>query len=182
MRNSGLTAIIGLIMTLGLANDALAAPPSQPRPEIFVRLLDCRTITDSAARLACYDRQVGAMETASQNDEVVVLDKEELKKTRRSLFGFSLPKLPFLGDNDGDQAEGAQTEFTTIEAKLSAVRNLGYGKWSFRLDDGAEWQTTEAIPTRSPKTGMAIKIKRAAMGSFMGSVNGWPSVRMKRVS
>lgn len=180
MRNSRIVAIIGLVITLGFANGASAAPKNQPRPEIFVRLLDCRTIADSATRLACYDRQVGAMETASQNDEVVVLDKEELKKTRRSLFGFSLPKLPFLGERD-EQADGAKAEFTTIEAKLSAVRNLGYGKWSFRLDDGAEWQTTEAIPTRSPKTGMAIKIKRASMGSFMGSVNGWPSVRMKRV-
>ena len=181
MRNSRLTTLLGLSMTLTLATEAAAAPKNQPRPEIFVRLLDCRTITDSSSRLACYDRQVGAMETASQNDEVVVLDKEELKKTRRSLFGFSLPKLPFLADRDDDQADKSQAEFTTIEAKLSAVRSLGYGKWSFRLDDGAEWQTTEAIPTRSPKNGMAIKIKRASMGSFMGSVNGWPSVRMKRV-
>lgn len=159
---------------------ALSMEKQQPRPEIFTKLLDCRALADSTARLACYDRQVGEMESASQRDEVVVLDKTELKKTRRSLFGFSFPKLPFLGGTDDEDKQG-NAEAAKIEAKITSVRSLGYGKWAFKLEDGAQWETTEAIAFRTPKSGQPIVIKRAAMGSFMGSVNGWPSVRMRRV-
>lgn len=174
-------------ITLSLCIVAVTAPDAafsrekqQPRPEIFTRLLDCRALGDSAARLACYDRQVGEMESAAQRDEVVVLDKAELKKTRRSLFGFSFPRLPFLSGSDDDE-EKADLEAARIEARITSARNVGYGKWAFVLDDGSQWETTEAIANRSPKSGQPIVIKRAAMGSFLGSVNGWPSVRMRRV-
>ena len=169
-----------LAVSLLGTSSSKAAKSTQPRPEIFTKLLDCRKETDSAARLACYDAQVGAMDVASQRDEVVVLDKTELKKTRRSLFGFAFPKLPFLQDSDKD-GDKADAEAARIEAKITSARSLGYGKWSFQLDDDSQWETTEAIANRNPKSGMSIVIKRAAMGSFLGAVNGWPSVRMKRV-
>lgn len=162
----------------GLApGKAQNAPAQQQRPEIFSKLLDCRTITDSAARLACYDRQVAAIDAAAQRDEVVVLDKEGLKKTRRSLFGFTFPKLPFLG-SDNDEMK---PEFATIEAKITATREIGYGKWSFRLEDGAEWQSVEPIKNRAPRIGMTIEIKRGSLGSYVGKIGNWPAFRMKRV-
>ena len=179
-RLASLTLLLGVgAVTLSTPNTALSRETQQPRPEIFTKLLDCRALTDSAARLACYDRQVGEMESASQRDEVVVLDKAELKKTRRSLFGFSFPKLPFLGG--ADDSDKADPEAAQIEAKITSARSIGYGKWTFVLDDGSQWETTEAIANRSPKAGLPIVIKRAAMGSFLGSVDGWRSVRMRRV-
>ena len=42
--------------------------------------------------------------------------------------------------------------------------------------------TTEAITGSAPKVGQKIEIRRAAMGSFLGKVNGGRAVRMKRVS
>ena len=175
------TGIVGgLIALSGLsAAPAAAAPKVQPRPEIFTRLLDCRTVADSTQRLACYDQQVAAIENAAQRDEVVVLDKEELKKTRKSLFGFSLPKLPFLGGGDGKGEESPES--LSLESTIAGLSSLGYGKWAIRLEDGAEWQLTEALPNRTPKTGMKVEIKRAAMGSFMLSINDWHPVRAKRV-
>lgn len=173
----GLVGPMLAITTIIAATPALAAPAPQHRPEIFNKLLDCRTINDSAQRLACYDRQVAAMDAAAQRDEVVVLDKEGLKKTRRSLFGFTFPKLPFLG---GDNDE-MQPEFATIEARIMSVREIGYGKWSFHLEDGAEWQSVEPIKNRAPRSGMTIEIKRGALGSYVGKVGNWPAFRMKRV-
>ncbi|MDZ7893761.1 MAG: hypothetical protein U5M50_01645 [Sphingobium sp.] len=170
-------ALIATGATPGHARDK-----QQPKPEIFTKLLNCREITDNQARLSCYDNQVNAMATASANDEVVVLDKEELKKTRRSLFGFAFPRLPFLGGGDDDDDKGAKAaQVEEITAKIERATSLGYGKWELKLDDGSTWQTTEAIPNRSPKSGQEIVIKRAAIGSFMGRVNGWTGVRMKRV-
>lgn len=162
-----------------------AAPRTQqPRPEIFTNLLQCRSIADGAARLACFDRQVAEMDAAAQRDEVVVLDRGELKKTRKTLFGFSFPKLPFLGGN-GEQEDGKERQddgVSHIEAKIATLRSAGYGKWQIGLDDGAQWMTTEAITGRSPKIGQTIEIHRAAMGSFMGKIDGGRAVRMKRVS
>jgi len=174
-------AVAGLAL-LFAASAGFARERQQPRPEIFTKLLGCRDVADAQARLACYDSQVGAMATASDNDEVVVLDKEELKKTRRSLFGFSFPRLPFLGGGDGEgKDDAAQAQVLEITAKIDRATSLGYGKWAFTLDDGSQWQTTEAIPNRAPKAGMDIVIKRGAMGSFNGRVNAWQPVKMKRV-
>lgn len=180
---TGLRALF-LLVPLCVAAQSSAAPQrQQPRPEIFTDLLQCRTITVDAERLACFDRQVGAMDAAAQRDEVVVLDKGELNKTRKTLFGFSFPKLPFLGGGD-DSKEEAQTEegVTHIQAVIASVRSLGYGKWQIGLEDGAQWITTEAMTARDPKVGQPIELKRAAMGSFMGKVEGGRAVRMKRIS
>ena len=172
-----------------LASSCLLAGPAQaasqrqqPRPEIFTNLLQCRSIADGAARLACFDQQVGAMDAAAQRDEVVVLDKSELNKTRKTLFGFSFPKLPFLGGGDDDEGKAQEEGVTHIEATIASVRSLGYGKWQIGLDDGAQWLTTEAMTFNDPKVGQKIELKRAAMGSFMGKVQGGRAVRMKRVS
>lgn len=175
-----LPCLIGGALAVGPAQ---SAPKQQPRPEIFNSLLACRTITDNADRLACFDRQVGAIDVAAQRDEVVVLDKSELNKTRKTLFGFSFPKLPFLGggDDDGDD-KPAQDGVTHIDAVIGSIRSLGYGKWQIGLEDGAQWMTTEAVTGRAPKVGQKIELKRAAMGSFMGKVEGGRAVRMKRVS
>lgn len=175
----------GVVGGYGLIGQAQAAPKQQqPRPEIFTNLLQCRAITENAERLACFDRQVGAIDAAAQRDEVVVLDKSELNKTRKTLFGFSFPKLPFLGGGDENEAsDKAQEEGVThVQAVIASVRSIGYGKWQIGLEDGAQWVTTEAVTGRDPKAGQKIELKRAAMGSFMGKVEGGRAVRMKRVS
>lgn len=51
-------------------------------------LAACRGIADSAARLSCFDRTAEAFVRARDNKEVVVLERAEIQKTRRSLFGF----------------------------------------------------------------------------------------------
>ncbi|WP_405053592.1 hypothetical protein [Sphingobium sp. WCS2017Hpa-17] len=178
------TMSLCLIAGAPMAAPVQAAPQrQQPRPEIFTNLLQCRSITDNAQRLACFDQQVGAIDAAAQRDEVVVLDKSELNKTRKTLFGFAFPKLPFLGGGDDEDGGKPQEEGVThIDAVIASVRSLGYGKWQIVLEDGAQWMTTEAVTGRDPKAGQKIELKRAAMGSFMGKVEGGRAVRMKRVS
>lgn len=173
--------LAGTVVAILAGGAAVAAPKTQPRPEIFTNLLQCRGIADSAQRLACFDRQVGEMDAAAQRDEVVVLDKSELKKTRKTLFGFSFPKLPFLGGGDDEEKQAKEEGFSHIETTIGSIRALGYGKWQIGLEDGAQWMTTDAITGPAPKVGQKIEIHRAAMGSFMGKVDGGRAVRMKRV-
>ncbi|EXS68803.1 hypothetical protein [Sphingobium sp. Ant17] len=176
-------SLLGVFLCLMTGSASAAPKRQQPRPEIFTDLLQCRSVAQDAERLACFDRQVGAIDAAAQRDEVVVLDKSELNKTRKTLFGFSFPKLPFLGGGEADDSSEAKVEgVDQIEAVIASVRSLGYGKWQIGLEDGAVWATTEAMTARDPKVGQTIELKRAAMGSFMGKVAGGRAVRMKRVS
>jgi hypothetical protein len=157
----------------------LSAPKAPPRA--LGKLLDCRPIADSAARLACYDEQVAAIETATAKDEVVVLDKEDVRKTRRSLFGFTMPKLPFLGGGDDDKDRHDDTELSEIDDVIKSARPMAYGIWVVTLEDGSQWQTVEPMAYGAPKTGLKITVKRAALGSYKASINNWPVVKMKRI-
>lgn len=147
-------------------------------PAAIKALGACRAVADDAQRLACYDREAGALVQSVARNETVVLDKQEVRKTKRSLFGFSLPKLPFFGgDKDPDQES---PEFTEIETPIKSVRNIGYGKFRFTVDDGALWETTEGI-NAFPKEGQKVVIKKGLMGSYFIRFEGARSVKGRRV-
>ena len=62
-------------------------------PKIFTDVTACRAIADDAQRLACYDRSVGALSTAAEAKDVLVVDRETARKTKRGLFGLSLDQI-----------------------------------------------------------------------------------------
>ena len=157
----------------------LAAPGQAAEPPAPIRgLAACRTIGDNAQRLACFDREAAALVASVEKNETVLLDKQEVRKTKRSLFGFSLPRLPFFGgDKDPDRDE---PEFTQIETPIKSVRSLGYGKFRFTVDDGALWETTEGI-NAFPKPGEKVLIKKGALGSYFIKFEGSRSVKGRRV-
>jgi hypothetical protein len=143
------------------------------RPAIIQKLYDCRTIADSAARLACYDAQVGQLAEAEASKAVVIADKETVKKTEKGLFGFTLPKIGLFG-GDGDQ-------IAEIEGKIASVRRVDRERWAFTLEDGAKW--VQLVPkdlTRLPKAGMTVKIRRASLGSFLANIDDQPAIKVKR--
>lgn len=149
-----------LVAALITASPARAADEA---PAAIRALGACRAITDNAARLACFDREAAALVQSVEKKETVVLDKQEVRKTKRSLFGFSLPKLPFFGDGKEDSKEEA--EFQQIEEPIKTVRSIGYGKFRFSFEDGATWETTEGI-NAFPKPGDKVVIRRGLMGSY----------------
>ncbi len=169
------TAIAGATAVVAAAAGAQAPKPAQS-PEMKAAI-SCRAETDERARLKCYDSAVAALAQAAEQGQLLVVTREEVRKARRSLFGFSLPKLPFF-EQDGAQDEPQQE----IEASVRNARSLGYGKWVVELDGGAVWQTTEARPTDPvPRPGQKVRIKKAALGSYMLSVNGGRGIRAMRV-
>jgi hypothetical protein len=146
-------------------------------PKIFRDVVDCRKIGIESERLACYDRNVAALEVAEQNKQVYVADKEEVKKSRRGLFGFSIRDLGLFGGDDSDDVK-----IDSIEATIRSVREVD-GKFMFTLDDGAAWAQTEVgYIGLTPKPGQKIVIKRAAMGSYIGKVEDARAFRMKRIN
>jgi hypothetical protein len=168
--------IAPLALMLIAAPAAAADKPKQAPPAVVQKLLDCRALTDSAVRLACLDAGVAALAGAVENRDVLVADKEEVKKARRGLFGADKDEV---AEGEKKDERGALTE---IEATITAARPSRTAGWRFVLDDGSTWLQTDAIGfRRDPKPGMKIRIRRAAMGSYLANVEGQLAVRVKRV-
>jgi hypothetical protein len=162
---------------------ALVAPAygadAERAPAALAPLLECRRITEATARLACFDSQSATLDAATSKREVVVIDAAEARRVKRSLFGFNVPKLNLLGrDNDSEQEEAEDNE---LEARIQRTYQRSDARWVFLLDDGAMWVQTDSIVFRAePKAGDVIRIRRAAMGSYLAKVNKQLAVRVRR--
>jgi len=148
-----------------------AAPP----PKIFIDVVQCRAITDPAQRLACFDRSVGTLATAQASKELYVADKEAMREARRGLFGLNLPKMRIFADDDMEK------DVSAIESTIAAFNESQKG-YVFTLKDGARWRQTDGIYMDRPKVGAPIRIKRAALGSYFGTINGKGGFRIERVN
>lgn len=170
---SGLAIAALLVVPSATAAQKAAANP----PAVFNRVVACKAITDAAARLACFDREVAAMDQAQRSGEIVAFDRQQVRSTRRSLFGLALPNLGIFGDSTDE--DGA----SQIETTIKAARQVGGGKWIFDLAEGGRW---EQLDTREfivdPAPGQPIRIRRAAMGSYLANVNKQIAVRVRRVN
>lgn len=166
-----------LILCLLLPMPSLSATPPQP-PSALKPLLQCRTIADSSARLACYDGQVDSLQKATAQNDVVVVERSEIQNARRSIFGLTLPTLSFL-DRD---PKGHPVEIDEINAKVASAFQGPTGSWIFTLDDGARWSQIEGHEfVRDPKPGMPVRIRKAAMGSYLANFDGQTAVRVERL-
>lgn len=167
-----------MITIYALTLAAVAAPATSTTPApLLGAVLVCRTEASDAARLRCFDAAAAALGAASDAGKVVIVDREDIRRTRRSLFGFNLPTLPFFG---GDESQ-SDDEPDIVDATVKSARALGYDKWAFELDNGAIWQTTEPGRNTQPSAGQSVRIKKASMGSYMVSFRNARSVRAMRV-
>lgn len=164
-----------LLVAAIMAAPAAASTDEPPAGSaLFDKLLACRSIAENDRRLACFDSEAQTAAAAQKKGDVVVLSKEELKETRRSLFGFLLPKFSVRG------LRMDEPDVDRIETTLIAARSVGY-HWSFTLaDNGGTWETTENIDVR-PKAGDKAKIKKGLMGGYMGTIGSSNLIRMRRV-
>ncbi|HEY1073696.1 hypothetical protein [Brevundimonas sp.] len=173
-----------IITTLGAATFAVLLLPSSSyaqnsatnRSPLLEQVAACRQITSDAERLGCFDRAAGALDAAERQGEVVVVERGQIREARRQLFGFEIPSLPPMFGRD-DPAERIDAVETTL---LSAGQGLD-GKWLFRLADGSEWRQIDSDPVRfQNRTGMEIRVRRAALGSYLLTAGRSRAVRVKR--
>ncbi len=174
---SGRGWLIGMVLVT-TAGAATAADNDGAGDRILQSLTRCRAVADNAERLACFDKASGALEQAVKAKEVRIVDQEDIRKTRRSLFGFTVPRIGLFGDRDGEEE---RPEFTEINTTVASSRALANGRAEIRLtgEENAVWQTTEAMAF-PPKAGDAIRIRKGTLGNYFISVGG-RSVRGMRV-
>ncbi len=144
-------------------------------------LARCRSIGGDAERLACFDKAAAELIAARDSGQVVVLDREGMRRAKRRVFGFQLPRLGLFGD--GDEADGkGEPEVKEIESTLSRVTAIGGGLYILGLADGTQWQTTEGRTNFSPRKDQPIKIEAGILGSYNAKITGQGrGVKVKRV-
>lgn len=138
------------------------------------RLFECKQIAERGARVDCYDAAVESLGAAESQGAIVVLERERVLEARRAVFGFSLPAFPSLL---GGEVEALDEVETTLERATHAA---GSG-WTFYLADGSIWRQIDTTPLQfRSRAGLPIRIRRAAMGSYLLKVADYPAVRAKR--
>lgn len=163
------------VLILTIATPAGARDVKAGRPAQFERLVACRALADASARLSCYDREVEGMDIAERTREIVVVDKAEMRSTRRSLFGFNLPSLKIFGDRDDTP------DISRLETNVEASGRDSDGRLTFRVTDGARWrQIDDRYAGASIRPGTKVTLKRGAMGSYFADFENKPSIRVKR--
>jgi len=163
---------------LALAS-AASAQKTADRPELFRKLIDCRAITDSAQRLACYDAQVGALDVAEKKRDLVVVDRAQMRETRKSLFGFALPNFGIFGGKADKEIQAE--DVSEIDTTLTSARVIAGGNWSLVLANGAgTWETMNPLDL-TPKSGDKVHIKKGLMAGYLGSVGYNRGVKFRRV-
>ncbi|MFN3669443.1 MAG: hypothetical protein ACK4VY_09060 [Brevundimonas sp.] len=168
---SGLAAAATLAVVL-----SGQAAPVQERSGTLARLMDCRAVADSAARLACYDAAAGALDSAERQGEVVVMDRAAIAETRREMFGFNVPSLPRLFGPSGES-----DDISAIETTLQSATRGSDDRWVFRLEDGGVWRQVDTANVHiSNRAGRPVRVRRAALGTFFLSVGDSPAVRVRR--
>ncbi len=177
---SNRTAIIAIVIVgaASIAGPAIARAPLRPHEaasSVITEITGCVAITDKVARLACFDAATAKLVEATAKGDVKIVDREDIRATRRSLFGFTLPHVAFFkGD---DTAEDTPSE---IDTTIKSVGPSEYGKFTLTMEDGAVWKTTEPLP-RDPRAGMPVHLKRGALGNYFIRVGAMRSVTAQRV-
>lgn len=181
VRNSTLCGRFVSLFAAGLV--AFGAAPaiaqsgnSDPSANYLEGLKACQQIADDAQRLACFDSAVGSIVAATESGDVQVIDREDVRETRRSLFGFSIPNLRILGSEDSEE----QTElFTTT---ITNVRYTGRNSARITTAEGAVWEMNN-IPRnrREFEVGDEVKFKEASLGFYFLRIDGQTGVKGRRV-
>lgn len=168
-----------LLASLAVAIAAPAAAQENSAGNVVDAVTACRDVADPAARLACFDKATAALVAAREKKDVVVLDRAEVQKTRRSLFGFTLPRIKLFGggDDDGDSAE----DIKEINGTVAGVSAVAGDRWTVTLDDDTRWITTESAKGFPPRAGETVRIRRAALGSYDASFNKRRSIKVRRI-
>jgi hypothetical protein len=168
-----LRATLASGLALGLHAPAAAQPGTQS--ELVDKLKTCQSQADDTARLECFDAAVGQFVSANEAGEVRVIDREEIRENRRSLFGFNIPNKGILAEPDEDVSD-------TLETTVTSVRYITSRKVRFRTEEGATWEIGNA-PSRMRRieVGDPVELKKAALGSYFVKIKGQRGVKGVRV-
>lgn len=154
-----ITRHTGVLAALLLLSGSAFASASGASPQT------CAAIADAGARLACYD---ALFPPTAGNDRPVA------SPASSDEFGLSAAqRLERRG-------EPAAREPGALEATIVRVQPLRDGHTLVELDTGAMWRVTERAAPTALRAGKAVRIRPAAMGTFLLTPENGAALRAKR--
>jgi hypothetical protein len=150
--------------SLVLFTAALAAAPAQADPlrDALEELARCADITDSVARLKCFDAAVPRAKSALGAPVAPQLTKEQEEAASRQMFGLPRADKPVVKAEDfGKPPEPAgPKEVEEITANVREFAKTPRGKAIFILDNGQVWRQLDADSTNvlEPREGTTMKV------------------------
>jgi hypothetical protein len=167
------------LLAAGLEIPTVAVSQTRSDGDAVRALLACRTLSDDTARLRCLDSRTADLQTQLERGDVVVATRGAINEQRQAQFGRNGRDLTPIPER---AARPAPPLPTRVDTTIKSVATTTDGKWVMVLPDGARWQQIDGRTlARNPKPGMAIAIRRAAMGSYLANVAGQPAMRVRRM-
>lgn len=182
----------------GVLLAAMMAAPVTAQPATSLAILQCRTVVEATARLACFDREAANADALLQSGDLVISTRQQAKVDERASFGLAgsqrvvAPVAPVVAaaptPSPAQAAPVAREAITAsserldqIETKLVEAIETATKFYILALEDGSIWRTTEQARGFNPRVGDTVIIERAAMGSFLGKVGKSRPIRMQRM-
>jgi len=122
----------------------------------------CTQEHDDSRRLACYDREMARLTTASEKS-----------------FGLSGAQERKLEPPPPEAREKPKPQ--VLSSTVTAVSMRGDGRQVIRLTNGETWVQGEAYETFHVNTGDTVTVKHGALGSFYMYVPSGLATRVTRV-
>lgn len=178
-----LKRISGVVLSATLFVSAIGTSAQDPKnaSDPLDPLRSCRAITGEAERLSCYDRVSGALIAAADEGDLSVVNREEVRKTRRSLFGFSLPDLGIFGRSEKAAEKDENDEIEVLNTTIAGARSTTAGL-ELTTAEGAVW-LIPSPPRRlmTPRPGQSLEFVKGSLTSYFVRINGQGGVKARRI-
>jgi hypothetical protein len=141
-------------------------------PPAVAGVIACMPVAEPAARLACLDKAAAALQAAAGGGDLVILDRQQVRKSQRENLGRASPaELPGV-------PPGANSETFDVIAATQGVDS----HWVLILKDGGRWRLIEEPQlSHLPGPGSKARISKGALGSYFIEIDGHPGVRANRI-
>lgn len=164
-----------IVLAFAIATPTNAQEAGPAGPPAIANLSNCRTMSVTSERLSCFDRTALELETALRGGELLVVDRTQATAARRQAFGSTdAPADVLLPPRPQDRIDA-------IETTLTRATQAGDGRWTFVLADGNTWTQVDTDRVRiNNRAGETVRVRRAAMGSYLLVVGHSGAVRVRR--
>jgi hypothetical protein len=154
-----------LSLLLGLSAGAQSAYAAD---DVIASLLACTALGNSSERLACYDRLADRLRSDKNDQPTSGADPAT------DMFGMKAPPEP-------PAAKAIErSALDSVSARVTSLREGPYGGVVLELDNGQVWQQLGSSDLKLD-VGDAVKISRAALGSFWLTTPAKLGARVTRI-
>lgn len=158
-------------LVIGSCALAASAACAQDDRTVAGRVRQCRSLSETAARVACYDNIDVGTEPASAAPAAIAAPPQA---SRPGAFGSNqLSRAP--------DVRAVQPE--RIEAGVAAVTEREPGILLFTLADDTQWLSVDTVSQsyKRPRRGATVEIVSASMDSYLMRYGSQRSIRVRRV-